>query len=190
MNETSEGFIATGGAWGSPGYTFSSFGILPGFYSSNKVGFRCALNSSAAAGDQGGMRIEIKNEVPVYAPSSDADFKQWLTRYQYDRTPLDPQIGETKETAEWRREKITFNGADGERAIAYLYLPKNFPRPLHVIHFVPHSGVEEGTLPLENPIEAYLAPFIKSCRAVFGVVLKGYSERPNRIIMLLPNQQL
>ena len=65
----------------------------------------------------------------LYAPSSDADFKQWLTHYQYDRTPLDPQIGETKETAEWLREKITFNGADGERAIAYLYLPKNFPDP-------------------------------------------------------------
>ena len=178
LNETSEGFIATGGAWGSPAYTFSSFGTLPGFYSSNKVGFRCALNSSAAAGDQGGTRIEIKNEVPVYAPSSDADFNKWLTHYRYDKTPMDPQIVETKETAEWRREKITFNGADGERAIAYLYLPKNFPRPLQVIHFVPHSGVEDGSLPLPDTTEAYLAPFIKSGRAVFGVVLKGYSERP------------
>ena len=74
LNETSEGFIATGGAWGSPGYTFSSFGILPGFYSSNKVGFRCA-SSSAAAGDQGGMRIEIKNEVPVYAPFERCGFQ-------------------------------------------------------------------------------------------------------------------
>ena len=92
LNETSEGFMATGGAWGSPEYTFSSFGTLPGFYTSNKVGFRCALNSSAAAGDQGGTRIEIKNEVPVYAPSSDADFTKWLTHYQYDRKPLDPQI--------------------------------------------------------------------------------------------------
>ncbi|HKR60979.1 MAG TPA: bifunctional serine/threonine-protein kinase/formylglycine-generating enzyme family protein, partial [Pyrinomonadaceae bacterium] len=173
LNETSEGFITTGGDWGSPPYTFSSFGTLPGFYTSNKVGFRCALNSSAAAGDQGGMRIEIKNEVPVYAPSSDANFKKWLTYYQYDKKPLDSQITETQETAEWRREKITFNGADGERAIAYLYLPKNFPRPLQTIHFVPHSSVEEGAVPLENTIESYLAPFIKSGRAVFGVVLKG-----------------
>ena len=177
LNETSEGFIATGGAWGSPEYTFSSFGTLPGFYSSNKVGFRCSLNSSAAAGDQGGMRIEIKNEVPVYAASSDADFNKWLTHYRYDKTPLDPQIVETKETAEWRREKITFNGADGERAIAYLYLPKNFPRPLQVIHFVPASNVEDGTTPLPDAIDSYFAPFIKSGRAVFGVVLKGYSER-------------
>jgi formylglycine-generating enzyme required for sulfatase activity len=177
LNESSEGFIATGGDWGSPAYTFSSFGTLPGFYSSNKVGFRCALNPSAAAGDQGGMPIETKKEVPVYAASSDADFNKWLTHYRYDKTPLDPQIVETKETAEWRREKITFNGADGERAIAYLYLPKNFPRPLQVIHFVPHSDVEDGMTPLPDTIESYLAPFIKSGRAVFGVVLKGYSER-------------
>jgi len=177
LNETSEGFIATGGAWGAPSYTFSSYGTLPGFYNSNKVGFRCALNASGATGDQGAMRIEIKNEVPVYAPSSDADFNHWLTVYRYDKTQLDPQIVETKETDEWRREKITFNGADGERAIAYLYLPKNFPRPLQVIHFVPASNVEEGTTPLPVVMDSYLAPFIKSGRAVFGVVLKGYSER-------------
>jgi len=177
LNETSEGFITTGGAWGAPSYTFSSNGTLPGFYSSNKLGFRCALNSSGATGNQGAMRIEIKNEVPVYAASSDADFKNWLTSYRYDKTPLDPQIVETKETGEWRREKITFNGADGERAIAYLYLPKNFPRPLQVIHFVPASNVEDGTTPLPVAMDSNLAPFIKSGRAVFGVVLKGYSER-------------
>jgi serine/threonine protein kinase/formylglycine-generating enzyme required for sulfatase activity len=189
LNETSEGFIATGGSWGSPEYTFSSFGTLPGFYTSNKIGFRCALNSRAATGDQGGMRIEIKNEIPVYTPSSAADFNKWLTHYQYDKKPLDSQIVEVLETAEWRRERITFNGADGERAIAYLYLPKNFPRPLQVIHFVPHSTVADGLTPLQDIIESYLAPFIKSGRAVFGVVLKGYSERlrPNNDVSPEPN---
>ena len=37
--------------------------------------------------------------------------------------------------------------------------------------------VEDGLTPLPDTIESYLAPFIKSGRAVFGVVLKGYSER-------------
>jgi eukaryotic-like serine/threonine-protein kinase len=177
LNETSEGFITSGGAWGEPSYTFSNYGTLPGFYNSNKVGFRCALYSIGAAGDQGAMRIEIKNEVPVYASSSDADFSKWLIYYHYDKTPLDPQIVETKETAEWRREKITFNGADGERAIAYLYLPKNLPAPLQVIHFVPASNVENGTTPLQDVMDSNLAPLIKAGRAAFGVVLKGYSER-------------
>ncbi len=142
LNEMAPGFIATGGAWGDPSYTFADYGSFPGFYSSNKLGFRCAVNTPGATGDQGGMHIEMKNEIPVYTPSSDAKFKEWLTFYHYDKKPLDPQVIEVKEMAEWTREKITFNGADGERAIAYLYLPKNFARPLQVIHFVPPSDVE------------------------------------------------
>jgi len=177
LNETSQGFIATGGAWGEPSYTFAEYGTFPGFYSSDKMGFRCALNSPGATGDLGAMRIEIKEEIPVYAASSDASFNNWLNYYRYDKTPLDTQIVEVKETGEWRREKITFNGADGERAIAYLYLPRNFPRPLQVIHFAPAGDVERGLRSLPDSMEDRLAPFIKSGRAAFGVVIKGYIER-------------
>jgi len=177
LNETSEGFVAGGGAWGEPSYGFASYGYLPGFYSSNKLGFRCALNTPGAAGDQGAKRIEIEEEIPTYTASSDASFKEWLKYYRYDKTPLDAQITEVRENDSWRREKITFIGADGERAIAYLYLPKNFARPLQVIHFVPASDVENGLRPLPDAIEDRLGPLIKSGRAVFGVVIKGYSER-------------
>ncbi|HEX8097044.1 MAG TPA: SUMF1/EgtB/PvdO family nonheme iron enzyme, partial [Pyrinomonadaceae bacterium] len=177
LNEATEGFIATGGAWGDPLYTFAQYGTFPGFYSSNKRGFRCSLNAPGATSDQGAARIEIKKEIPVYTPSSDASFNQWLNTYRYDKTPLDAQIVEVKETDEWRREKITFNGADNERAIAYLYLPKNFPRPLQVLNIVPAGDVDSGLRSLPASIEDRLPPFIKSGRAVFGVVLKGYIER-------------
>jgi formylglycine-generating enzyme required for sulfatase activity len=177
LNETSEGFIATGGAWGDPLYTFAQFGTFPGFYSSNKRGFRCVLNAARATGDQGAARIEIKREIPTYAPSSDATFNNWLKFYRYDKTTLDSQIVEVRETDEWRREKITFNGADNERAIAYLYLPKNFPGPYQVMHIVPAGDVEGGLRSLPASIEDRLAPFVKSGRALFGVVTKGYIER-------------
>jgi serine/threonine protein kinase/formylglycine-generating enzyme required for sulfatase activity len=177
LNEMADGFVATGGAWGDPSYTFAEYSAFPGFYSSNKRGFRCALNTPGATGDQGGMRIEVKDEIPVYSPSSDTDFKEWLKFYQYDKKPLDSQVIEVKETAEWRREKITFNGADGERAIAYLYLPKNFPRPLQVIHVVPAGDVQNGMRSLPDAMEDRLGPVIKSGRAAFGVVIKGYMER-------------
>ena len=176
-NDSSEGFIATGGAWGDPLYTFAQYGSFPGFYSSNKRGFRCAINGSATTGDQGGARLEIDREIPVYAASSDADFRKWAAAYHYDNTPLDAQVVEVKETDEWRREKITFNGADNQRAIAYLYLPKNFPRPLQVINIVPGGDVAGGLRSLPASIEDRQAPLIKSGRAVFGVVLEGYIER-------------
>ena len=176
-NESLEGFFATGGSWGDPVYTFAQYSAFPGFYRSEKRGFRCALVAPGAAGDQGGGRLETKEEIPVYPQSSEADFKIWAEAYKYADTPLEPQIVEVIETDEWRREKITFNGADGERAIAYLYLPKNFPRPLQVIHIVPAGDVEGGLRSLSASIEDRLAPIIKSGRAVFGVVLKGYIER-------------
>src|SRR5215510_1963823 len=71
--------------------------------------------SAARATHQGAPAIKGRR-----ASKSNASFKNWLNVYHYDQTPLDAQIVEVKETDEWRREKITFNGAENERAIAYL----------------------------------------------------------------------
>jgi eukaryotic-like serine/threonine-protein kinase len=175
LNETSEGFISAGGAWGEPVYTFASYGRFPGFYTSNKRGFRCAMHLGGT-GNDGNLRIEINKEIPVYTRSSDQDFARWVKAYDYVKSPLNPQV-EKQETDAWTRERITFNGANGERAIAYLYLPRNFPRPLQVIHLLPTSDVEYGQIPADRTAEGWLATEIKSGRAVFIVVLKGYIER-------------
>jgi formylglycine-generating enzyme required for sulfatase activity/cephalosporin-C deacetylase-like acetyl esterase len=177
LNEKSGGFIASGGSWADPPYMFGTYSSYPGFYSSNTLGFRCVLNSPEARGDQGDGPIEGKVKAPVYVPASDANVKAWLKYYQYDKTPLEPKIVEVKETDEWRREKITYVGAEGERAIAYLYLPKNFPRPLQVIHFMPMGSVPARFHTLERAVELFNSPFIKSGRAVLAVALKGYPER-------------
>jgi serine/threonine protein kinase/formylglycine-generating enzyme required for sulfatase activity/dienelactone hydrolase len=177
LNELSSGYAATGGAWGQPSYTFAEYANYPGLYSSDKVGFRCVRNAPGATGDQGGMHIELKDEIPNYTPSSDADFARWQKTYDYEKTPLDPQVVEVKETADWTRERITFNGADGQRAIAYLYLPKNYPQPFQVIHVVPAGDVASGVRSLPESMEDRIAPLIKSGRAAFGVVINGYIER-------------
>ena len=177
INDSSEGFIATGGAWGDPSYTFAQYGTFPGFYSSNKRGFRCSLNAPGATRDQGSARIGINHEIPVYPVSTDESFNKWAQSYRYENTPLDSKVIEVKETDEWRREKITFNGANNQRAIAYLYLPKNYPRPSQVINVIPAGDVANGLRSLSASIEDRLVPLIKSGRAVFGVVLEGYIER-------------
>jgi serine/threonine protein kinase/formylglycine-generating enzyme required for sulfatase activity/predicted esterase len=187
INDTTEGRIATGGAWGEPTYTFAQYATLPPFYSSSKVGFRCALVAPGANGDQGAMRIAIAQEIPVYTRSSDADFAKWSQKYDYDKAPLDARIESTQQTPEWKVEKISFNGADGERAIAYLYLPNNFARPLQVIHMVPAGDVDQGFRSLPASMEAGLGPILKSGRAAFGVVLKGYIERLNPPGYVFPN---
>jgi hypothetical protein len=179
LNDTTEGRLATGGSWGDPTYTFSQYPRLPGFYSSNKIGFRCALNAAASTGDQGAETIAVTEEIPVFTASTVKDFTTWARAYEYPSVPLDARIDEVQETPEWRREKISFvgSGPSGDRAIAYLYLPPHFPRPLQVIHFVPAGDVDNGLRGLSASIEDRVTPFIQSGRAVFGVVLRGYMER-------------
>ncbi len=123
-------------------------------------------------------------QVPVYKPAGEATFRAWQEQYyRYAQPPLDAQVVEVKETEDWRREKITYVGAEGERAIAYLYLPKHYAPPWQVIQFIPPSDTFLGITPIEARVEAYLPAFIKSGRAMLAVVLKGFPERawpPNR----------
>jgi eukaryotic-like serine/threonine-protein kinase len=177
LNDSSEGFIATGGAWGDPTYTFAQYGGRPGDFSSEKLGFRLVQNAPGAKGDQGAAQIVIKQEIPQYSPSSASDFKAWAGSYEYPRTSLDARVEETVETPQWKREKISFNGEGGERAIAYLYLPYHVTRPLQVLHFVPGGDVDSGFRSLTPSMDDRMGTFVKSGRAAFGVVLKGYVER-------------
>lgn len=176
-NETGEGFMTAGGSWGDLSYLFGYVGAFPGVYSAGTLGFRCAMNAGEAAGDQGAMRIESAGQVPAYAPSGDADFKSRLSHYRYDKTPLAAEVVEVKETPEWRRERITYAGAGDERVIAYLYLPKNFRPPFQVIQFVPAGDVYGRYITISESVEMILTPLIKSGRAVFAVVFKGFKER-------------
>ena len=175
LNEKAGGFVTAGGSWADPPYMFGAYGAFPGFYSSDRLGFRCVLNTSHATGDQGAMWFPAE-EVPAYAASSEANFQTWVSHYRYDKMPLDAKIVEVVETDEWRREKITYAGAKGQLTIAYLYLPKNSKPPFQLIHFIPGvSAFRSLTVP--QYVEWLLSPHVKAGRAVFAVVLEGYVER-------------
>jgi len=177
LNDTTRGFITSGGSWEDPPYLFGQYGTYPGFYSSNKLGFRCVLNARETTSDQGAMRINLDDEVPTYTPASEASISEWLKHYQYDQTSLEAQVVEIKETDEWRREAITYNGAQNDRVTGYLYLPKNYKRPLQVIHLMPAGDVTNRFRSLSDSIELQWEPLIKSGRALFAVVLRGYIGR-------------
>jgi formylglycine-generating enzyme required for sulfatase activity len=174
-NDSSEGFLATGGGWGDPTYTFAQFGGRPGFFASEKLGFRCVRTD--ALDDQGGARIELDQEVPHYTAPSDRAFAELAGVYRYDKVPLEARIEQATETPEWRKETISFKAANGGRAVAYLYLPNHVPRPLQVIHFLPAGDVDSGFRSLSNSMDDRMAPFVRAGRAAFGVALQGYIER-------------
>lgn len=177
VNAADAGYTTAGGSWKDPLYLFSSYGAFPGSFASNALGFRCVLVPGTASGDQGGMPLRPEADVPRYTPPSDAEHAAMMRHYTYDRLPLDARVVEVVDAADWRREKIEFAGAAGSTAIAYLYLPRNVAFPVQVIHYIPTDAAYLGfTVPDE--VEVAAAPYIKSGRAVFAVVLEGYRERP------------
>jgi serine/threonine protein kinase len=178
LNETSKGFITSGGSWASLDYEFGDYGMYPGWYMSEEVGFRCVLNLPSATGDRGAMRIDLADEVPNYSPAAEETVKSWFTHYAYDKSaPLDARVIEVIETEEWRREKIAYNGSKGERALAYLYLPKHFSKPYQVVHIVPAGDVWGRHRTVPQSVEKRFGSFVRSGRAVYCVVMRGFLER-------------
>ena len=180
LNETPGGFLTAGGSFGDPPYIFGDYGTKPAFFSSDRLGFRCALRAAGAGADDGSARITVSEQAPTYTRSSEADFRAWLSHYRYDRTPLEARVEEKVATPDWTREKVSFTGAGGARVPAWLYLPKDAKPPFQVIQFVPGSGAYYG-----EPSNAFvengrLSPHVKAGRAIFIVDLPGYAgrERP------------
>jgi predicted esterase len=122
------------------------------------------------------MPILDDDRAPPFRPVSRERFEAMLSHYRYDPTPLQAQVVDVKETNDWHREKITFAGAGGERAFAYLWLPKHTSPPFSVLDYKP-GGASYAGLTVPQETEVVCAPFLHSGRAVFVTVLKGMSER-------------
>lgn len=167
--------LAGGGSWRDRPYSFGYYGSLPPTYAPDNIGFRLVKRLTDA--DGGAADFEPAS-IPKYRLSTAAQFKNWASHYDYDRTPLNAAVTDRTENEWWVRERVEFNAADGERAIGYLYLPKNAKPPFQIVHSAPAADVPLGYSSLTHATEEALSPIIKSGRAVFAVALKGYSDRP------------
>lgn len=183
LNKTTGGYLFMGGSWQDPMYLFSEYGVESGFFASPAVGFRCAKSlhrktrsNPGRVTTQGAMAIDLDQQTPTYDPVEKSTFQRFLRYYEYDDRPLQVEIIERKETADWTREKIQFVGADEERVLAYLYLPKRVSEPHQGLVFVPNGAAFTG-MGVHKQAELFLAPHIKAGRAVLAVVLKGMVER-------------
>ena len=177
LNAFGDGVIVTGGDYNSPTYGFGHFGAFPREYSASTIGFRCVKVTDNANGDQGAAPISLSAMKVDLKPVSDAEFAKLAAFYDYADTPLNAKVVERRDGEAWTREKIEFDGANGERPTAYLYLPKHGRPPYQVVHFVPAGDVESGHRTLDASLEAFLSPYIRGGRAVYAVVLRGYLGR-------------
>jgi eukaryotic-like serine/threonine-protein kinase len=176
-NGYGDGMTATGGDFNSPTYAFGNVAAVPATHSDSTLGFRCAKVIGTPKGDQGGGFIPFTAVEIEFNPVGDAEFAKIARLYDYPDEPLAPRVVERKMTAAWTMEKIEYAGANGQRALAYLYLPRHAKPPYQVVHLVPASDVDNGFRSLESAMESMLQPVLGGGRACFGVVLRGYIGR-------------
>lgn len=179
LNRYGDGMAVTGGDFNSPTYAFGNYGAFPPLHSSSTIGFRCARTIAAPRGDQGGFPISRTATKVELKPVGDAEFAKIAAFYDYPDTPLNARVVERQELDGWTKEKIEFDGFRGERATAFLYLPKNAKPPYQLIHFVPASDVDRGVRSLDASMEAVMGQSVRQGRALFAVVLRGYIGRPS-----------
>ncbi|MEO8036050.1 MAG: SUMF1/EgtB/PvdO family nonheme iron enzyme, partial [Acidobacteriota bacterium] len=177
-NPLPPGYAARGGSWNDALYTFSRTGAFPAMYASAEVGFRCVKQLEGDGSDQGEFALSVSGFVPRYVAVDDRAFEEIRARYDYQQAPLQARVVERVDQGDWIREKIEYV-VDGRTVPAYLYLPKNFRRPLQVIHFSPAGDVYNGWRTLPHSIETTLGPIIRGGRAVFAVVMQGFIGRPD-----------
>jgi eukaryotic-like serine/threonine-protein kinase len=177
LNRFGDGVSATGGSFNSPTYTFGHITSYPPSFSASTLGFRCVKPAGKATTDQGAMAIPFDTMKLEPKPVSDAEYAKIVRFYDYPKTPLNAKVIERRETDVWTRETIEYDGANGVRVTAFLYLPKHVRPPYQVVQFLPAGDVEAGVRSLDTAMESFMAPFIRGGRAVFGVVLRGYIGR-------------
>lgn len=170
-----------GGAWNEPDYAFIYPDARSPFDRSANIGFRLALYPGDASRPPATLRA-IPRSVRDYnteKPVSDEVFRAFAGTYAYDPAPLDARVESADDGAElWRREKVTFNSAYGERIAAHLFLPKNAAPPYSLVLYWPGSGVirERSADSMSTSGFDFL---LMSGRAVLVPVYYGAWERNN-----------
>src|SRR5262249_6365821 len=130
-----------GGSWDEPLYMFNDGDSRPAFERSANFGFRCAKyrsgGTAAKAADPATFKARDFNREK---PAGAALFRVYKSLYSYDKKPLQATVESVEDTADWKREKVSFAAAYGnELVIAYLFLPKKSQPPFQTIVYFPGS---------------------------------------------------
>ena len=169
-----------GGGWNDPAHRYFESNLQSAFNRDPGNGIRLARPASGQSGSAAadGPIEPIFRDYRKERPVSEEAFRFYRQLYDYDRLPLDARVERRDSTAEWRREKVTYDaGYGGERVPAFLYLPRAAKPPYQAVVFFP------GSLPLrvrdsDRLVNREMFEFlVQNGRAVIYPVYKGTYER-------------
>ena len=177
-------YYLLGGGWGEPTYMFTEADSREPWKRSPQNGFRCVRYAQGKA-LPAQVLFKPLNLYPMRDLSnlesfSDEEFRSFKAQYQYDRMPLHHKAEKMQDSSPfWRKERITFDAAyDGERMIAYLFLPKAAHPPYQTVIYFPGAGAvyDESFDDLEY--RKTIEYIITSGRALLFPIYYGTYERP------------
>jgi dienelactone hydrolase len=191
LNRTGESHYILGGGWSDPEYAFTDAYAQPPFNRAPINGIRLVEystpDSAVAVASKPVERAfrDFSKETPI----PNHIFTVFRRYFEYDRTPLNPEVQLLDTTEDWTRQRIEIDAAyGGERLPAYLFLPRKGRPPYQTIIYFPgsnsiHTRTAEGSLETRN-----FDYIVKSGRAVMYPVYKSTYERGDGLASDYANQ--
>lgn len=169
-----------GGGWDEPAYMFADADARSPMDRGLNFGFRCVkygADDRASATLTGLVAPNIRDYTKE-KPASDTVVDAYRGLYSYDRTLVTATLQSSAETADWRRETVTYSAPYGnEQITTSIFLPKNAKPPYETVILFPGASwwdIRSSAAFLQNPFGAYVA---KSGRALIAPTYKGALER-------------
>ena len=181
-----------GGAWSDPSYMFTYASVRPPLDRTLTNGFRCARYLD---GNEAGSAFEpvelLARDYNKEKPVGDDIFRVYADQFSYDPSELKAQIeSEDNDSAEWSEQRVSFKAAyDGERVIAYLFIPKQVQPPYQAVVLFPGAGVIRGGAIHDDSSYLNVVLFtVKTGRVLVWPIYKGTNERQEALASIWPNE--
>jgi cephalosporin-C deacetylase-like acetyl esterase len=182
-NSTGNRRYILGGSWNAGRSNYFTPDALSPFDRSPANGIRCVKYRAGPVPETLTRPVDkLERDHRTESPVSDKVFRILQSFYSYDHSELNAQREAVDESsAHWRAERITFDTAyDGQRVIAWLYLPRNAKPPYQTIVYFP-AGHARAVGSIDEAEISRFAFLIKSGRAVLAPVYQGLYERRRTI---------
>jgi dienelactone hydrolase len=178
-----------GGAWNEPTYMFNNADARSPFERYSNVGFRCAKYISADGTSKAADPVTfLARDYGREKSVSEKVFQVYKSLYSYDKTPLHASVESTRQTNDWKLEKITYDAAySNERITAYLFLPKKASPPYQAVVFFPGANAVRTRSSENSPYLDNFDFILKSGRAVMFPLYKSTFERGDGVNNVWPN---
>ena len=179
-SKSARGRYILGGGWNDPAYTFFESAIHSPFDRGPTNGIRL-VRAVSGQGDDGAADHPIEPIFRDYSterPVPEEIFRFYRRLFAYDPVPLASRLEGRDSTAQWIREKVSYDAAyGGERVTAYIFLPLNARPPYQAVVFFPGSSTLRARSS-ETLLSVGLFDFlVQGGRAVIYPVYKGTYER-------------